>query len=90
MAKGLPADAPLPPWFLQDLEENKAKEAEAEKEKAREAVRSTNPFMMQKGLPKFESITPEASEKVCTYIRDIVMLRCVTWQQAPCLFVWVG
>ncbi|CAM9365620.1 unnamed protein product [Hapterophycus canaliculatus] len=63
VAKGLPADAPLPPWFLRDLEENKAKEAEAEREKAREAVRSSNPFMMQEGLPEFESITPEASKE---------------------------
>eukprot|EP00752_Nemacystus_decipiens_P012062 g10693.t1 len=61
VAEGLPADAPLPDWFLRDLEANKAKEAEAEKEKKREAVRATNPYMMQEGLPKFESITPEAS-----------------------------
>lgn len=64
VAEGKPADAPLPPWFLQDLEANKAKEAEAEREKKREAARSTNPYMMQEGLPKFESITPEASKEV--------------------------
>ena len=64
VAQGLPADAPLPPWFLRDLKENKPKEAEAEKESAREKVRATSPYMMQEGLPKFESITPEASEEV--------------------------
>lgn len=64
MAQGLPADAPLPPWFLRDLEANKAKEAEAERAKKREVVLSTNPYMMQEGLPKFESITPEASKEV--------------------------
>lgn len=64
MAQGLPADAPLPPWFLRDIEANKEKEAEAEREKEREAVRSTNPYMLQEGLPKFESITPEASKEV--------------------------
>lgn len=68
MAEGLPADAPLPAWFLRDLEANKAKEAEAEEEKKREAVRSTNPYMMQEGLPKFESITPEASKEVGTVL----------------------
>lgn len=64
MAEGLPADAPLPAWFLRDLEANKATASEAEKEKKREAVRSSNPYMMQEGLPKFESITPEASKEV--------------------------
>lgn len=57
-------DTPLPPFFLRDLEAIKAKEAEEAKEKQREAVRSTNPYMMQEGLPKFESITPEASKEV--------------------------
>eukprot|EP00903_Cladosiphon_okamuranus_P008310 g7994.t1 len=63
VAQGLPADAPLPPWFLRDLEANKAKEAEAEREEKRQVVRSTNPYMMQEGLPKFDSITPEASKE---------------------------
>lgn len=69
MAEGLPADAPLPPWFLRDLEANKVKEAEAEREQQREAVRATNPYMLQEGLPKFESITPEASKEVCSLQR---------------------
>lgn len=76
MAEGLPADTPLPPFFLRDLEANKAKEAEAEREKERQAVRLSNPYMQQDGLPKFETITPEAAKEVSVVVvlcRDVVV-----------------
>ena len=63
-AEGLPADAPLPQWFLRDVEDNKAKAEEAERGKEADRVRATNPFLQQDGLPKFESITPEAATPV--------------------------
>lgn len=64
VADGLPEDSPLPPHFLRDLEENQAKEAEEAKSKELEPVRANNPFLQQEGLPKFESITPEAAKPV--------------------------
>lgn len=63
-AEGLPADTPLPAWFLRDVEDNKAKAEESEREKEKEGVRASNPFLQQGGLPKFESITPEAATPV--------------------------